>query len=102
LCGAATATNALLTDYPGGAFRVLSYKTHGEIDAGLAGITDSLPRVMGFGQDPAAHFFKVQALGETAVTVMTDFGYYERSHTERSRAGLFRPASTAAHHDETA
>ena len=37
-CCGATAANIMLTDYPGGTRKVVSYKSHGRIDAGLAGM----------------------------------------------------------------
>src|ERR1039458_6084692 len=39
ICGGATAVNSLLTDYPGGMFRVISYRHHGQTDAGIVGLT---------------------------------------------------------------
>jgi hypothetical protein len=85
VCGGATAANSLLTDYPGGAYRVMSYKSHGRIDAGLAGVTGTMPRLMGFSDDPEARFFGVQALAETTVTALTDFEYYEHPSGSRLR-----------------
>jgi hypothetical protein len=85
LCGSATAMNNLLTDYPGGVQQTLSYKAHGRIDAGLAGITGTMPRLLGFSDDPEARFFGVQALTETAVTALTDFDYYEHPSPRRVR-----------------
>ncbi len=85
ICGGATAANAMLTDYPGGVYKVMSYKSHGRIDAGLAGITGAMPRLMNFSDDPQARFFGVQALAETTVTALTDFEYYEHHSSGRMR-----------------
>ena len=76
MCGGAAATNALLTDYPGGVFRVIDYKTHGRIDAGIAAMTASAPQLMGFSREAEARFFSVEALAETVVTGMTDYNHY--------------------------
>ncbi len=76
-CGAAFAANNLLTDYPGGASPLLSYKSHGRIDATLAGVTAALPRVLKISDHPQATFFDAQALAETCITALTDFDYYE-------------------------
>jgi hypothetical protein len=83
ICGGITATNSMLTDYPGGIWRVLSYQTHGKVDAGLAALTASLPRLMVFGDDTESRFFMAQSMAETAVTAMTDFDYYEHLGSDR-------------------
>ena len=77
LCGGAKVANALLTDYPGGAVAAISYRTHGSLDASIAGITASTPMLMGFSDQPEARLFSIQALTETVVSGMTDYGYYE-------------------------
>ena len=88
LCGGATAANSLLTDYPGGVFKVMSYKNHGRIDAGLIGLTSMMPRLMGFEGEPPGRFFGVEAMAEAAVVGMTDFDYYEQNGTHgRLRSG---------------
>lgn len=73
LCGAATTGNALLTDYPGGVFKRISFETHGKIDAGLAGLTATMPSAMFFNEDSEASFFVATGIAETAVTTLTDF-----------------------------
>ena len=77
LCGGAALASNLLTDYPGGALRVVNYSTHGTIDAGLATLTAATPRLMGFSDEPEAGFFGAQALVETAITSLTNFDHYE-------------------------
>ena len=79
ICGGATAVNSLLTDYPGGMFGVISYRNHGRIDTGIAGLTAAMPRFMNFRDEPEARFFDIRALGQTAITGLTDFDYYETS-----------------------
>jgi len=76
LCGGATVANAMLTNYPGGAIDLIDYKTHGHIDAGLAGLTAATPRLLGFANEEEADLFHLQALAETVVTSVTDFDYY--------------------------
>jgi hypothetical protein len=78
ICGGAAAANVVLTDYPGGALDLLSYKTHGRVDSGLAGITAVVPRLMGFANEPEAKVFGALALAETVVSGITDYKYYER------------------------
>lgn len=69
-------TNSLLTNYPGGAFKVVDYKTHGKVDAGLAAMTASAPQFLGFSDQFEARFFSLQAITETMITGLTDFNYY--------------------------
>ncbi len=83
-CGTATAANSVITDYPGGLYKILSYKSHGRIDAVLAGVTGSAPRVLGFSDQPEARSFGIQALAETSVTALTNFDYYETAPSETS------------------
>jgi hypothetical protein len=73
ICGGATAMNAMLTDYPGGVWKEMSYQTHGKVDAGLVGATGSMPRLMDFDDDDEARFFKMQTMVQATVTAMTDF-----------------------------
>jgi len=77
LCGGAALTNALVTDYPGGVFRKLSYRTHGRNDSAIAGFTAAAPRLLGFADDRESRFFSAEALAETVITGLTDFEYYE-------------------------
>jgi peptidoglycan/LPS O-acetylase OafA/YrhL len=73
ICGGAAAVNIVLTEYPGGAFDSISYKTHGHVDRGLAGIAAVLPKMMGFSEEPEARAFTTMALVATTVTSLTDF-----------------------------
>jgi hypothetical protein len=63
----------MLTDYPGGVKRVISFETHGKIDAGLAGLAATMPNFLAFTDDEEANFFRTAALAETVVTGLTDF-----------------------------
>jgi hypothetical protein len=73
MCGAGALTNAMLTNYPGGVKPVYSYQTHGRIDAGLAGLTATMPSFFGFRDEDEAKYFTGMALMETVVTGLTDF-----------------------------
>jgi hypothetical protein len=83
ICGGATALSSMMTDYPGGVWREMSYQTHGKIDAGLVGATGAMPNLMGFDDEKEASFFKIQALAEATVTAMTDFDAIERTEYYR-------------------
>lgn len=86
VCGTASVVNTLITDYPGGVWKVMDFETHGKIDAGIAGLTTALPNLMYFSDEPEARFFHVQGIAETAVTALTDFSsgsnddYNQRRH----------------------
>ena len=84
-CCGATAANIMLTDYPGGTRKVISYKSHGSVDAGLAGITLAVPRVLRFNDEREARFFEMEAMANTAIAGLTDFDYYERASRGRLR-----------------
>lgn len=64
---------SMITDYPGGVARLISFPTHGQIDAGMAGMVGSLPNMMGFSGEQPSRFFRMQALSIAAVTGLTDF-----------------------------
>jgi hypothetical protein len=85
VCGGAAAANIWLTDYPGGAHKVISYKAHGHIDTGIAGMTAGMPRLLRFEDEPEARFFEIEALAKTAIVGLTDFDYYERTSQRRVR-----------------
>ena len=84
-CGGTAAANILLTDYPGGSRKVISYQAHGHIDTGIAGMTAALPRLLRFEDEPEAGFFEVAALAETVIVGLTDFDYYEQPSPRRLR-----------------
>lgn len=71
--GAMVLGMSLLTDYPGGVFRRISFRGHrtGDIiQAALAGLG---PLVFGFGGDREANYFYGQALSEAGVIAATDW-----------------------------
>jgi len=77
ICGAAAALNVLMTDYPGGRYPYITYKSHGHADAGIAGLTAAIPRILNFEDEPEARIFAAQAMAETAIASLTDFDYYD-------------------------
>ena len=83
LCGGATAAVSLLTDYPGGARKLIPYSMHGQIDTGLIAMTAAMPRLMNIENDREAKYFARQGLVKTAITAMSDFDYYQRSTSGR-------------------
>jgi hypothetical protein len=73
VCGGATAATSMLTDYPGGLKRVISYRTHGRMDAGMAGLTAAMPNFLAFQDESEAKFFRTMALAETVITGLSDY-----------------------------
>jgi hypothetical protein len=64
---------ALLTDYPGGVFKTLSFKTHRTLDWAQAALAGFGPVLLGFGDEPEASAFYAQAVSEVGVIAATDW-----------------------------
>jgi hypothetical protein len=73
LNGAMVLGLAVLTDYPGGLWRKISFKGHGVADAMQAALAGFGPAMMGFSDDREANFFYSQAASEVGVIAMTDW-----------------------------
>lgn len=74
IAGAATTANALVTDYPGGLFKLVSFPVHGRVDVGTTSLVATLPKLMGFHGDADSRFFYAHAGASLVVVSMTDFG----------------------------
>ena len=85
ICGGNELTTAMLTDYPGGVAKLISFPTHGKIDAGFAGVIASMPNLMGFSDRGCSSFFRAQGLAMAAVTGRTDFEGERESGRPRRR-----------------
>jgi hypothetical protein len=64
---------SLLTDYPGGVFRTLSFRAHRTGDIAQTALAGLGPILFGFGSDPEAKYFYGQAASEAAVIAATDW-----------------------------
>lgn len=73
LNGAMVLGMSLLTDYPGGVFRKLSFHGHRNGDVAQAALAGLGPVLLGFGRTPEARFFYGQALSEAGVIAATDW-----------------------------
>jgi len=71
--GAMVLGMSLLTDYPGGLYRKLSFHTHRTGDIVQAALAGLGPALLGFGNDPEAKYFYGQALSEAGVIAATDW-----------------------------
>ena len=83
LCGGAELANSLLTDYPGGIARTISFPLHRKIDFGIAAMTATMPEFMSFHHHPEKKFFGTQAAVITGITNLTNVG--RRRHIGESR-----------------
>lgn len=72
--GAAIVGLSLITDYPGGVFPRINFRTHGAIDMALTAMTAAAPAMLGFASEPEAQLFYGQAAAEAAVVASTDWG----------------------------
>jgi len=64
---------SLLTDYPGGVWRKLSFKTHRTLDIVQGALAGAGPALLGFADQPEAKTFYAQAASEAGVIGMTDW-----------------------------
>jgi hypothetical protein len=64
---------SLMTDYPGGATRTLTFEQHGQLDVAQAALCATGPALLGFSDEPEARAFYAQAALETAIVSATDF-----------------------------
>ena len=64
---------SMLTDYPGGVFRTLSFRTHRTGDIVQAALAGLGPVLFGFAADPEAKYFYGQAASEVGVIAATDW-----------------------------
>jgi hypothetical protein len=71
--GAMIVGMSMLTDYPGGVFRTLSFRAHRTGDVIQAMLAGLGPILFGFPTDPEARFFYGQAASEAAVIAATDW-----------------------------
>jgi hypothetical protein len=84
ICGGAELGLNLLTAYPGGMKTAISFRTHGEIDLGLAAMTATMPEFLAFKDDNEKRFFVANGALITAVRELTQFPE-KTSFAERRR-----------------
>ena len=71
--GAMVLGMSVLTDYPGGIYRTLSFRTHRTGDIFQAALAGLGPVLLGFGDEPEATYFYGQAATEVGVIALTDW-----------------------------
>lgn len=60
MCGGAELALMLLTDYPGGVTDLISFRTHRELDYGLAALAAAIPAALASAGDDETKFFRIQ------------------------------------------
>ena len=73
ICGGAELALAVLTNYPGGMKKAISFHTHGEIDLGLAAMVATMPEFLAFKDDNEKKLFLAQGAIISAVRELTAF-----------------------------
>ena len=73
LNGAMVLGMSMLTDYPGGLVRTISFRGHRTGDIVQAALAGLGPLLMGFAGDPEARYFYGQAASEAGVIAATDW-----------------------------
>ena len=73
LTGSFVLVQSLLTDYPLGVKKVISFRVHGQMDAAFAASSFMIPKVFGFSDSPAAAVFTGNSFVEANIVKTTDF-----------------------------
>jgi hypothetical protein len=71
--GAMVLGMSMMTDYPGGVWRTISFRAHRTGDVVQAALAGLGPILFGFGSDPEAKYFYGQAASEVGVIAATDW-----------------------------
>ena len=71
ISGGAELAVSLLTDYPGGVMRIISFRKHREIDFGLGAMTATLPEFLAFQDEPEKKFFLIQGAMISVLSELT-------------------------------
>jgi hypothetical protein len=73
IAGGSELAVSLLTNYPGGAKKVINFRTHRDIDFGLGAMTATLPEFLAFKDEAEKKFFLAEGAMITAVSQLTRF-----------------------------
>ena len=86
VCGGAELAIVLLTDYPGGVKKVISFRTHRELDYGLAALVAAMPESLAFDDDDGKKFFRMQGALITLLGELTQTSPTRSARRVRTRA----------------
>lgn len=92
ICGGSELALNLLTDYPGGAKKIISFPLHRDLDLGLAGMTALMPDFMRIEDGGKKAAFLMQGAGITAATNLTEFRKRRRAEKKNARGWLRKAA----------
>ena len=73
ISGGAELAISLFTNYPGGVKKVINFRTHRDIDFGLAAMTATMPEFFAFKDERERKFFLGQGAMIAGVTELTRF-----------------------------
>jgi hypothetical protein len=85
ISGGAELAVSLLTNYPGGAMKIIPFRKHRDIDFGLGAMTATLPEFLAFQDEPEKKFFLAQGAMITIVSELTSVPG-KSAHAERKHA----------------
>ena len=71
ISGGAELAVSLLTDYPGGVMKIITFSKHRDIDFGLGAMTATLPEFLAFKDEPERKFFLAKGALITIVSELT-------------------------------
>ena len=83
LCGTSELAVMLLTDYPGGVKRFLSFQTHRELDYALAALCATIPDSLALEGADARRFFRLQG---ALITLLGELTQSSAVPAKRQRA----------------
>ena len=86
ISGGAELAIMLLTDYPGGIKKFISFHAHREIDYGLAAIIATMPESLNFEDDDETRFFRVQGALITLLGELSQSPAADHKRKTRARA----------------
>jgi hypothetical protein len=86
VCGGAELAIMLLTDYPGGAKKFISFRTHREMDYGLAAMVAAMPESLAFADADEKKFFRFQGAAITLLGELTQTSPARSARRVRTRA----------------
>jgi hypothetical protein len=84
--GGAVLGLSMMTDYPGGVWKRISFPTHARVDAVQAAMAAAVPLAGGFADEASSWFFFGQAANEASVIAMTDWNGVQRERKRSRRA----------------
>ena len=73
ICGGADLAVSLLTDYPGEAKQLISFRARREVDLGLAAMTATMPEYLAFKDQAEKNFFLAQGAVCIALNELTRY-----------------------------